>query len=108
MPIQAYALVALFLVCSALLGVGAVRLVARAGGPRTRWVYPLPVLGSFLALYLVGHRLGIALGPEIGLFGFQVALLGDLAIGFAAALAVAGLQAVVARARPGPSARQPS
>src|ERR671913_5311 len=33
MPIQAYALVALFLVCSALLGVGAVRLVARAGGP---------------------------------------------------------------------------
>ena len=39
------------------------------------------------------------MGPEIGLFGFQVALLGDLAIGFAAALAVAVVQALVVRAR---------
>ena len=108
MPIGAYALVTLFLACSVVAGIVAVRLVARVGGPSTRWAYPLPILGAFLAFYVIGHRLGVVLGPEIGLFGFQVALLGDIAIGFAAALAVAGIQAVVQPARPDRSARQPS
>ena len=54
---------------------------------------------AFGAFYLIGHKLGLSVGPEIGLFGFQVALLGDVAIGFAAALVVALLQAAVARAR---------
>ena len=49
----------------------------------------LPILGGFGAFYLVGHRFGIAIGPEVELFGFQVALLGDILIGFSAALAVA-------------------
>jgi hypothetical protein len=100
MPPQAYALVTLFLGCSAVLGIVAQRLVAaRAGGPRGwRWAI-LPVIGAFAAFYLIGHRLGLSIGPEIGLFGFQVALLGDLAIGFAAALVVAALQALVVRAR---------
>ena len=62
MPIGAYALVALFLACSVLAGIVAVRLVARAGGPSTRWAYPLPILGAFLALYLIGHRLGVVRG----------------------------------------------
>ena len=98
MPPQAYALVTLFLVCSVLVGILAVRLVARGGGPRGIAAYVLPVTAAFGAFYLVGHRLGIVLGPEVELFGFQVALLGDLLIGFAAALVVAGVQALLVRA----------
>jgi hypothetical protein len=101
MPLQAYALVILFLACSVLAGIVAVRLVARLGGPRGRLAYVLPVLGGFSAFYLVGHRFGIVIGPEVGLFGFQVALLGDILIGFAAALSVAAVQALVARVLPG-------
>jgi hypothetical protein len=97
MPPQAYALVTLFLVCSVLVGIAAVRLVARAGGPRGRLAYVLPVIGGFAAFYLVGHRFGIAVGPQVELFGFQVALLGDILIGFAAALAVALVQAILGR-----------
>ena len=98
MPPQAYALVTLFLAFSVLAGVMAVRLVARRGGPRGLLAYVLPVLGGFGAFYLVGHRFGIAVGPEVALFGFQVALLGDILIGFSAALAVAVIQALVVRA----------
>ena len=101
MPPQAYALVILFLACSVLAGIVAVRLVARLGGPRGRVAHVLPVLGGFGAFYLVGHRFGIVIGPEVGLFGFQVALLGDILIGFAAALSVAVVQALVVRALPG-------
>jgi hypothetical protein len=97
MPPQAYALVTLFLACSVIVGIVAVRLAARVGGPRGRLAYVLPVLGGFAAFYLIGHRLGIVVGPEIGLFGFQVALLGDVVIGFTAALAVALVQALVSR-----------
>jgi hypothetical protein len=99
MPPAAYALVTLFLACSVVAGIVAVRLVARLGGPTRRLAYALPVLAGFGAFYLIGHKLGLSVGPEIGLFGFQVALLGDIAIGFAAALAVALLQAAVARTR---------
>jgi hypothetical protein len=101
MPPQAYALVTLFLICSVVVGIVAVRLVARRGGPRGWLAHVLPILGGFGAFYLVGHRFGIALGPEIGLFGFQVALLGDVLIGFTAAIGVAVVQALVIRALPG-------
>jgi hypothetical protein len=107
MPPAAYALVTLFLACSLVAGIVAVRLAARVGGPTRRLAYILPVLAGFGAFYLIGHKLGLSVGPEIGLFGFQVALIGDIAIGFAAALAVALLQAAVVRARssrPGPGA----
>jgi hypothetical protein len=99
MPPAAYALVALFLACSVVVGVVAVRLAARLGGPTRRAAYVLPVLAGFGAFYLIGHRLGLTVGPEVGLFGFQVALVGDIAIGFAAALAVALVQALVVRSR---------
>jgi len=99
MPPQAYALVTLFIGCSVLLGILAVRLMARIGGPRKLVAYPFPIMAGFLAFYLVGHKLGLSVGPEMTLFGFQVALLGDLAIGFAAALAVAAVQLVLVRAR---------
>jgi hypothetical protein len=101
MPPQAYALVTLFTLCSIAIGVAAVRLLARAGGPKGLTAYPLPVIGAFLAFYVIGHRLGLAVGPEISLFGFQVALLGDLLIGLVAALAVAALQAAIVRTRAG-------
>lgn len=104
MPPQAYALVATFMACSVVLGFVAVRLLARAGGPRRRLAYVLPVMAGFGAFYLVGHKLGISVGPEIGLYGFQVALLGDLAIGFVSAFAAAGLQALVVRTRRSASA----
>ena len=99
MPPAAYALVTLFLACSVIVGIAAVRLVSRIGGPTRRTAYFLPVLAGFAAFYLIGHKLGLSVGPEIGLFGFQVALLGDIAIGFVAALAVALAQAAVARTR---------
>ena len=101
MPPQAYALVALFAASSVLLGWLAVRLVGRLGGPVSPPAYILPVIAAFGAFYLIGHRLGLAVGPEVSLFGFQVALLGDLTIGFLAALVTALVQAAVARARRG-------
>ena len=104
MPTQAWALVALFTLCSIALGVVAVRIAARAGGAVGLAASILPVVAAFGAFYLIGHRLGLAVGPEISLFGFQVALFGDLAIGFAAALVVALAQAAVVRARRGRTA----
>lgn len=99
MPPTAYALVTLFATCSVIIGWLAVRLIARAGGPATHRAYVLPIAAGFLAFYLIGHRLGISVGPEIPLFGFQVALFGDLAIGFAAAFVTALLQAAFLRVR---------
>ena len=100
MPPQAYALVSLFVLSSVALGWLAVRLVRRSmGGPASRSAAVLPVLAAFGAFYLIGHRLGLSLGPQVSLFGFQVALLGDVALGFAAALLVAVVQALVLRAR---------
>ena len=109
MPPEAYALVTLFLACSILVGIAAVLIAGRlAGGPVRRVAYVLPILAGFAAFYLVGHRFGLSIGPEVELFGFQVALLGDLVIGFAAALLTALLQAAAARVaggRPGAPTR---
>jgi hypothetical protein len=99
MPPQAYALVTLFALSSVALGWLAVRLVRRLiAEHRPRWAPVLPIAAAFLAFYLIGHRLGLSIGPEVSLFGFQVALVGDLALGFAAALAVALIQALLLRA----------
>lgn len=104
MPSQAYALVTMFSVASIALGIVDVRLAALVGGPVRRRAYVLPILAAFGAFYLIGHRLGLSVGPEITLFGFRVALFGDLAIGFTAGLVVALLQAVAVRGRgPKPS-----
>lgn len=99
MPPQAYALVTLFMLCSVALGAVAVRVAARVGGPTGRAAHVVPIAAGFGAFYMVGHRLGLSIGPEVSLFGFQVALLGDLAIGLAAALAAAFTQAAVYRVR---------
>lgn len=97
MPPEAYALVALFTACSVALGIVAVRLVGRRGGPRHPVAFLLPIVAAFGAFYVIGHQFGLAVGPEVELFGFRVALLGDLVIGFAAALVVALAQAGVRR-----------
>lgn len=99
MPPQAYALVFTFMACSVVLGFVATRLAARIGGPTRRAAYLLPIVAGFGAFYLIGHKLGISVGPEIPMYGFQVALLGDLAIGFAAAMLAALLQVLLARTR---------
>jgi len=109
MPPAAYALVTLFLVCSVVAGIVAVRIAAAvAHGPTRRAAYVLPVLAGFGAFYLIGHRLGLAVAPEVSLFGFPVELFGDIAIGFAAALAAAVLQALVVRSRPGRTPADPT
>ena len=103
MPPEAFALVGLFSLLSIVIGVVAWWLARGVGGPRgRRWVV-LPVVAAFGAFYVIGHRLGLAVGPEWPILGFQVALLGDVGIGLVAALAVALLQAALVprRSRPG-------
>jgi hypothetical protein len=96
---RAYGLFFFFLVCSIVLGWAAARIARRAGGPTSRPAAILPILAGFGAFYLIGHKLGIEIGPMVELFGFQVSLFSDLAIGFAAAMLVALVQAAVVSAR---------
>jgi len=78
----------------------ATRLVARfAGGPRSLLAHVIPVLAAFGAMGLLGHSLGAHIGPKVPLYGFDVALFGDIAIGLTAALLGALGQAAVIRAR---------
>jgi hypothetical protein len=89
MPAAAYALLGLFAAISAASGLLASRLVR----PWRWWAPAPPILGSFGALYLVGHRLGWSVGPEVPLFGFRVSLPFDVAVALAVALATAATQA---------------
>lgn len=99
MPASAVALVAVFVLVSILAGAGAWWII----GPRRPLALAAPVLTAFGALYLVGHRLGLGFGPTMRLFGFEVALLWDVAVALVAALAAAALQrlAMGRRARAG-------
>jgi hypothetical protein len=98
MPANAYAVLALFTMVSVLCGIGAAWVV----GPR-RWpAVIVPTLAAFLALYWVGHRSGLELGPTLELFGFRVAIVQDVVAAAAAALVGALVQrAVVGRRRSG-------
>ena len=64
-------------------------------GPRRPLAAILPVLGAFLALYLVGHRSGLAFGPTVPLFGYEVNLLFDLLAASVGAAIVARAQCLV-------------
>jgi len=90
---------ALFLTFTAIdlvLGIGATRLVARlAGGPRNLPAHVIPVLAAFGAMGLLGHSLGAHIGPTVPLYGFKVALFGDIGIGLTAAIVGALAQAAV-------------
>jgi hypothetical protein len=93
---------ALFLTFTAIdivAGIVATQLVARfAGGPRQALAHVIPVLTGFAAMGLLGHSLGAHIGPTVTLYGFEVALFGDIAIGFVFALLGALLQAGAVRA----------
>ena len=88
MPANAYALVALFSVIALLCGAGAVWLV----GPRRLAAVVVPAVTAFLALYWVGHRSGLELGPTVELLGFQVAIVQDVLAATLAAFMAALVQ----------------
>jgi hypothetical protein len=93
MTSAAYALIGLFVAIST----GSGLLASRLMRPWRWWAPLLPILASFGALYLVGHRLGWSAGPEVPMFGFRVALPFDIAVALGVALATAATQAVALR-----------
>lgn len=84
----AYALIGLFGLISTVSGL----LAARVIGPWRWWSSLLPIVASFGALYVVGHRLGWSAGPEVPIFGFRVALPFDVAAALVVAFATAAAQ----------------
>jgi hypothetical protein len=76
----------------------ATQIVARRlGGPRHLLAHLIPILVSLGGSGLMGHQLGIHIGPKVTLYGFEISLLGDVAVAFVFALAGALLQAMVWR-----------
>jgi hypothetical protein len=91
MPATAYVLASLFVALSIAAGVVAWRVI----GPPSVGGLPLPVLLSFGALYLLGHRFGWQAGPMIEIMGFKVAIVVDVGVALVAAFAAALLQRAV-------------
>lgn len=88
-----------FTLLDVLLGIVATQLVARlGGGPRRALAHVVPILTGFAALGILGHSMGAHIGPLVPLYGFDVALFGDIGIGFVFALIGALAQAAVVRA----------
>jgi hypothetical protein len=88
-----------FTLLDIVLGILATRLVARlAGGPRNLLANVVPILSGFGAMGILGHSMGAHIGPLVPLYGFDVALFGDMGIGFVFALLGALVQAAVLRA----------
>jgi len=76
MPAAAFGILLFFIAAAIVIGAAATWLI----GPRRPLAVVVPVLAAFGALYVVGHRSGLAVGPTVDLFGFQVNLLFDLAV----------------------------
>lgn len=93
MPASAYGLIAVFATVSALSGI----LAARVIGPWRWWAVMAPALAAFGALYMVGHRWVLSIGPQVGLFGWEVALPFDIVVAGVTAFAVALVQRGVLR-----------
>ena len=93
MPPGAYAIIALFAVVSLVSGTVAATWL----GPRRLGAVVLPALAAFGALYVVGHRLALSIGPEVGLFGFRISLLFDAIVALAAASLAAAAQSAALR-----------
>lgn len=91
MPASAYPVLVLFTIVSVLVGIGAAWLV----GPRRPAAIVIPTLAAFLALYWVGHRSGLELGPTMELFGFRMAIVQDVVAAAIAALVAALVQRLV-------------
>ncbi|MCY7418182.1 MAG: hypothetical protein LH650_06745 [Chloroflexi bacterium] len=90
MPASAFALLGVFILLAIAVGIAAAWII----GPRLRVAVVLPVLAAFGALYWLGHRSGLELGPTITLFGFQVAIVQDVL----AAVVAAGAAVLIQRA----------
>ena len=90
-PASAFALLAFFVVVAIVAGVVATWLV----GPRRLTAVAVPIVAAFGALYLVGHRLGMEIGPTMILFGYQVAIVQDVLVAAAAAVVAAAVQRVL-------------
>ena len=88
MPASAIPLIGTFAGISLLAGL----LAARVIGPRRRWAPILPGLAAFGLLYLVGHRWVVSIGPEVSLWGWEVALPFDVGVALVAAAAAGVLQ----------------
>jgi len=89
-----------------LLSIGVGIAAAWIVGPRLRAAIILPVLAAFGALYVVGHKSGLELGPTMQIFGYQVAIVQDVTVAVVAAGAAALIQRAVwtrRAARPGTS-----
>lgn len=91
MPAAAFSLLLFFTIAAVIVGVGATWIL----GPRRPVAVVIPVLAAFGALYLVGHRSGLAVGPTVQLFGFEVNLLFDLAAAILAAAIAAKAQCLL-------------
>jgi hypothetical protein len=77
----------------------ATQIVARRlGGPRHLLAHVVPILASLGGSGLLGHQLGLHIGPKVTLYGFEISLLGDVAMAFLFALVGALAQAAVWRA----------
>jgi hypothetical protein len=88
MPAAAYGVLAVFTAAAIVAGLLAWWLV----GPRTAWAVVVPIVVTFGALYLSGHRLDLRVGPLTRLFGYDVALLFDLSLAVVVAVLAALLQ----------------
>ena len=94
MPLSAYALFLTFAVVAIVTGC----VTAWVVGPRRRAATVVPVLGAFMAMYVIGHRGGIHAGPAVDLFGYQVTLFFDIGVAvLGAAVGAIGQCLVLAR-----------
>jgi hypothetical protein len=94
MPAKAFALLGVFITIAVVAGLIAWRVVV----PASRWGWLLPIAFAFLTLYVSGHLLGLAAGPSIQLFGFDVAIVLDVLLALVAAFIGAGVHLMLTRA----------
>ncbi len=81
------------------IGIAATQVVARlGGGPRNVLAHVFPVLAGFATMGALGHALGAHVGPTVPLYGFEISLPWDMAIGFGGGLVGAAVQLAVLRA----------
>jgi hypothetical protein len=98
MPFNAFLLFLFFAAAAVVIGAA----VGWAVGPRRPAVAILPIVAAFGALYVLGHRSGLHLGPTVLLLGFEVNLFWDLGVAVvAAAFAAIAQCAIVSRRRRG-------
>ena len=91
MPINAYALFLSFAALAVAIGC----VTAWVVGPRRRAAAVVPVLGAFMAMYVIGHRGGVHAGPSVDLFGYQVTLFFDIGVAVVGAAVGAIAQCLV-------------